>query len=113
MSRVLGHERNVAVQVGPLFGVDVRPTRIFVWLGRGFFERVIPLGGTPKPLAKHRRQRAVRLGPLRLWSLGNPGATIAQAAVSALVGPDEAAPPSRRLPRRSSSRSTSPSTSSR
>lgn len=113
MSRVRGHERNVAVQVGPLFGIDIRPTRVFVWLGRGLIERVLPLGGTPRPVAADRRQRTIRLGPVRLWSLGNPGVTLAQAAVSALVGPDDALSAPRRLPRRSSSRSTSPSTSSR
>ncbi len=113
MPRVRGHERNVAVQVGPLFGIDIRPTRVFLWLGRGLMERVVPLGGTPKPVPTDRPQRALRLGPVRLWSLGNPGVTIAQAAVSALVGPDDALSAPRRLPRRSSSRSRSPSTSSR
>ena len=85
-----------------------------VRIGRGSAERVIALGGSPRPLRRERPQRTARIGPVRLWSLGNPAVTLAQAALSALVGPDEPAESSRTaLDRRSSSRSTSPSTSVR
>ncbi len=82
------------MQVGGLFGADIRPTRIFLWLGRGHAERVIALGGAPRPLLRPRPQRALSLGPVRLWTLGSPALTLTQAALSALCGPAEPERPS-------------------
>ena len=77
-----GVERSLEVQVGPLGGFDVRPTRIFLWGGaeRAGRERIVPLGSPPRNLRLPRREREVQAGAVRVRALGNPLMTVALAA---------------------------------
>ena len=81
-----GVERSLEVQLGPLGGVDVRPTRLFVWGGaeRAGRERVVSLGSPPRNLRIPRRERRVNAGAVRVRSLGNPLMTVALAGVHAV-----------------------------
>ena len=81
--RVRGVERSVEVQLGPLGGFDLRPTRFFLWAGeaREGRERVVSLGSAPRSLRIPRREREVRAGAVRVRSLGNPLMTVALAGV--------------------------------
>jgi hypothetical protein len=83
--RVRGVERSLEIQLGRLGGVELRPTRFFVWSGdeRAERERVLSLGRTPRRLVIPRRPREVRAGSVRVRSLGNPLMTIALAGVHA------------------------------
>jgi hypothetical protein len=84
--RVRGVERSLEIQVGSLGGLDLRPTRCFVWTGseRGAGgERVVSLGSAPRSLLVPRRRRELRAGAVRVTSLGNPLMTIALAGVHA------------------------------
>jgi hypothetical protein len=83
--RVRGRERELEVQVGPLGGFELRPTRIFVWLGeeRAERQRIVSLGSPPRSLMIPRREREMLAGNLRVRSLGNPLMTIALAGVHA------------------------------
>ena len=83
--RVRGVERSLEVQLGPLGGFDLRPTRFFVWPGeeRAGRERVVSLGSPPRSLTIPRRRRELRAGAVRVSSLGNPLMTIALAGVHA------------------------------
>jgi hypothetical protein len=84
-SRTVGEERSFVLQVGALFGVDVRPSRVFVWGGndRGS-RRIVPLGRSPKTMVIPRRRRQFRAGPVEVTLLGNPLVTLGQAGVTAL-----------------------------
>ncbi len=81
--RVRGVERSVEVQLGPLGGFDLRPTRLFLWGGgeREGRERVVSLGSAPRNLRIPRRERELRAGAVRVRSLGNPLMTVALAGV--------------------------------
>lgn len=75
------HERTVVVYVGGWGGAELRPTRLFLWLGRreSGHEWLLPLapGGPPRLLRRARRRRYLSLG--RGWEvsyLGNPGVTL-------------------------------------
>lgn len=83
--RVRGRERSLEIQLGPLGGVDLRPTRCFLWAGeeREGRERVVSLGLPPRNLVLPRREREVRAGAVRIRSLGNPLLTVALASVHA------------------------------
>jgi hypothetical protein len=83
--RVRNVERSVEIQIGGLGGLDVRPTRFFVWAGsaRGGQERVVSLGSAPRNLRIPRRRREIRAGSVRVTALGNPLMTIALAGVHA------------------------------
>ena len=83
--RVRGVERSLEIQVGSLGGVDLRPTRCFVWIGseRAGGERLVSLGSAPRSLLVPRRRRELRAGAVRVTSLGNPLMTIALAGVHA------------------------------
>jgi hypothetical protein len=85
-ARVRGREREFEIQLGGLGGLEVRPTRIFLWPGgeRGGRERVISLGTQPRSLMIPRRERELRAGMVRVRSLGNPLMTIALAGVHAM-----------------------------
>jgi hypothetical protein len=85
-ARVRGRERELEIQLGGLGGLELRPTRIFVWTGgqRTGQERVISLGIQPRSLMIPRRERELRAGTLRVRSLGNPLMTIALAGVHAV-----------------------------
>ncbi len=81
--RVRGVERSIEIQLGPLGGVDLRPTRCFVWTGteREGRERLLSLGTAPRGLKIPRRPRELQAGPLQVRSLGNPIVTVALAGV--------------------------------
>jgi hypothetical protein len=83
--RVRGAERSLEIQLGRLGGVEVRPTRFFVWSGeeRAERERVLSLGRAPRNLLIPRRRRELRAGSVRVRSLGNPLMTIALAGIHA------------------------------
>ncbi|MFN8122441.1 MAG: hypothetical protein U0237_08435 [Thermoleophilia bacterium] len=77
-------ERSVTVQVWPLGGVEVRPTRVFVWAGpRRRLLRVIPLGGVPRAPRRPVRERGYGVGPVRGHHRGSPLVTVTQAGVRA------------------------------
>lgn len=79
------HERRVALQVGTLFGVDVRPSRAFVWLGRrrAGEEAIVSLGSPPSlprhPLEEHTR----KVGATEITYAGNPAVTVPLSAYRA------------------------------
>jgi hypothetical protein len=79
-----GHERQLSVQAGPLFGVDLRPSRLFFWLGdeRQGQERVVSLDRPPKVLRGRHRRRFVRVGGAEISYLGNPALTLGLSAYS-------------------------------
>ena len=83
--RVRGAERSLEIQLGRVGGVEVRPTRFFVWSGeeRAEQERVLSLGRAPRNLLIPRRRRELVAGSVRVRSLGNPLLTIALAGVHA------------------------------
>ena len=81
-AKVRGVERSLEVQLGPLGGFDVRPTRLFVWVGEAREEqRIVSLGPAPRSLRIPRRERELRAGAVRVRSLGNPLMTVALAGV--------------------------------
>lgn len=83
-SRTVGEERSLEVQVGPLFGVDVRPSRVFVWTGSDREQRrIVPLGRPPRTMVIPRRRRQFRAGPVEVTLLGNPIVTLGQAGIAA------------------------------
>ena len=80
-----GIERAVALEVGPMVGVELRPTRAFVRLGRGRrLVRVVPLSARPRPLRRPRRAWGVAFGPVRLTGVGSPVLTVGLAGVHAV-----------------------------
>ena len=85
-ARIRGVERQLEVQLGPLGGFDLRPTRLFLWSGddRAGRERVVSLGSAPRSLMIPRTEKEVRAGALRVRSLGNPLMTVALAGVHAV-----------------------------
>jgi hypothetical protein len=85
-TRVRGRERELEVQLGALGGIEVRPTRVFVWVGheRGRQERIVSLGSPPRSLMIPRRERELLAGTVRVRTLGNPLMTIALAGVHAV-----------------------------
>jgi hypothetical protein len=85
-ARVRGRERELEIQLGPLGGFELRPTRLFIWPGhkRTGRERVVSLGSTPRSLMIPRREKEIEVGAVRVRSLGNPLMTIALAGVHAV-----------------------------
>jgi hypothetical protein len=77
-----GQERSLSLQAGSLFGVDLRPSRLFLWLGyeRRGQERVISLDRPPKVLRGQPRRRFLRLGGAEISYLGNPAVTLSVSA---------------------------------
>ena len=73
-----GVERQITLQVGPLAGVDVRPSRIFVWYGaeRTDTERIVSLDRAPRVLRRPQPRRYLHVGPAQLSYLGNPVVTV-------------------------------------
>ncbi len=82
-ARVRGVERQLEIQLGPLGGFELRPTRIFLWSGdeRSGKERVVSLGSAPRSLMIPRRERETQAGSGRVRSLGNPVMTVVLAGV--------------------------------
>jgi len=98
--QVTGSERAFELRVGSVGGLEVRPTRVFLWSGeeREATERVVPLADRPVGLEYARRESTLRLGPVELRSLGNPLMTLALAGVMAArrwADTDDDAPSSR------------------
>ena len=73
-----GQEQGVSVTVGRWGGVEMRPTRVFVWFGDRELghERVLPTGMQPRLLRSPRRRRHLCFGTCRIAFLGNPAVTI-------------------------------------
>lgn len=73
-----GQERGLSVTVGRWGGAELRPTRVFVWLGDRDLghERVLPTGREPRLLRGARRRRHLRLGTCHIAFLGNPAVTL-------------------------------------
>lgn len=71
-------ERQLTVQVGPLLGFDVRPSRMFFWLGseRDRGQRIVSLGRPPRVLRRPQQRRFVRAGHTEVSYLGNPVVTV-------------------------------------
>jgi len=71
-------ERRVALQVGDYFGLDVRPSRTFAWLGRRRpgSEIIVSLGAPPSvprhPLEEHTKQ----VGVTEITYAGSPAVTV-------------------------------------
>jgi len=79
------HERRVALQVGELFGVDVRPSRTFVWLGRrrAGSEAIVALGDPPAVPRRPLEERTVHAGATEITYAGNPAVTVPLSAYRA------------------------------
>ena len=77
-------ERRVAVQVGGLFGVDVRPSRSFVWLGRRNEgdELVLSLDRPPHVLPGPTPMRTTHIAGAEVTYVGNPVVTVPAAAIN-------------------------------
>ena len=77
-----GVERQIVLQVGPLVGIDVRPSRLFVWYGseRSHTERIVSLDKAPRVLRRARPRRYLQLPGLEVSYLGNPAVTLALAS---------------------------------
>jgi hypothetical protein len=77
-----GRERQLSIQAGSLFGVDLRPSRLFLWLGeeRRGQERVVSLDRPPRVLRGQPRRRFLRLGAAEISYLGNPAVTLTLSA---------------------------------
>ena len=97
-----GQERGIAVAVGRWGGAELRPTRVFVWLGDRDLghERVLPTGREPRLLRGARRRRHLRLGSCYIGFLGNPAVTLGllslnvvrRAATTSRPDPDSSGP---------------------
>jgi hypothetical protein len=78
-----GEERRVEIQVGGLFGLDLRPTRLFLWLGgRRRGERIVSLGEPPRLSRRPHRRREIVAGPVRVSALGHPLVTLGQTGIT-------------------------------
>jgi len=71
-------ERRIAVQVGDLFGVDVRPSRTFAWLGRrrAGGEVMVSLGAPPTVPRRPLEERTAQVGAAEITHAGNPAVTV-------------------------------------
>ena len=77
-----GVERQIVLQVGPLVGIDVRPSRLFVWYGsqRAGTERIVSLDRAPRVLRRAHPRRYLHIPGLEVSYLGNPAVTLALAS---------------------------------
>jgi hypothetical protein len=82
---ITGAERALEVKLGSLGGVEVRPTRMFLWKGddREATQRLVPLADRPVGLDHPRRESTVRVGPVEVRSRGNALMTLALAGAIA------------------------------
>lgn len=78
-------ERALEIQLGRLGGIELRPTRLFVWSGeeRDRGARIVHLGGRPQSLDLQRSVREVEAGSLHIRTVGNPLMTVALAGARA------------------------------
>ncbi|MCL5942264.1 MAG: hypothetical protein M1325_01860 [Actinobacteria bacterium] len=79
-------ERALILSAGRWGGAEIRPTRVFLWLGPHDpdRERVLPLGLEPRLLRVPRRRRHLEVGSCRVSFLGNPAVTLTLFAYNAL-----------------------------
>jgi hypothetical protein len=79
-------ERALAVQALRFGGTEIRPTRLFVWLGqRGSGQEwVLSLGSRPRLLRAPRRRRHFALAGCQISCLGNPAVTVVLCAYQAV-----------------------------
>jgi hypothetical protein len=71
-------ERALTVQASRWGGAEIRPTRVFLWVGERVEgrERIVPLGSRPRLLQVARRRRHLELLGCRISYLGNPAVTL-------------------------------------
>jgi hypothetical protein len=92
---ISGAERSLELRLGALGGLELRPTRLFLWRGpeRSEAERIVAFGERPSGLDYERTETTTRAGNVELRTLGNPLMTIALAGVVAFKrwadAPDE------------------------
>jgi len=92
---IVGVERSLEIRVGALGGVELRPTRLFLWKGeeREGNEQLVAIGERPSGLDYPRRETSLRAGSVEVRTRGNPLMTVALAGVIAarrwLEAPDE------------------------
>lgn len=81
-------ERALALQASRWGGTEIRPTRVFVWLGerRPGQERLLALGARPRLLRIPRRRRHVEFLGCRVSYLGNPIVTMGLCVAQAVRG---------------------------
>jgi len=83
--RISGTERALEVRLGSVGGVEVRPTRVFLWTGPARdTEKVLPLAERPVGLDQSRAESTIRVGGLHIRSRGNPVLTLAITGAIAL-----------------------------
>lgn len=83
-----GQERAFSVTVGDWGGTEIRPTRVFMWIGpreRGV-QRLLTTGRQPRLLRGARRRRHLHVRGLWLSYLGNPLVTLVLLGFNALRG---------------------------
>lgn len=82
---VTGQERALELRLGSLGGIELRPTRLFVWKGssRDETQRVVAFGERPSGLDYPRHETVTRAGGVEVRTLGNPLMTLALAGVIA------------------------------
>lgn len=74
------HERMLTLTAGRWGGLEVRPSRVFLWLGarQAGREWLVPLADKPRLLRRPRLRRHLSLGSrVDVSYLGNPAATFA------------------------------------
>jgi len=81
-------ERTLALQASRWGGTEIRPTRVFLWLGERTHgqERIVTLGSRPRLLRIPRRRRHVELLGCRVSYLGNPAVTLGLFVAQAVRG---------------------------
>lgn len=79
-------ERSLSFCAGGWGGTEIRPTRLFLWLGHREpgSEWILPLGSEPRLLRVPRRRRHLEFGSWRVSFLGNPLVTLGLFAVRTL-----------------------------
>lgn len=82
---IRGVERSLEIRVGSLGGIELRPTRLFVWKGeeRAGNEQLVPIGERPAGLDYPRHETNVKAGAVSVRTIGNPLMTMALAGVIA------------------------------
>jgi hypothetical protein len=81
-------ERRVELQLGDVGGVDVRPSRTFVWLGRREpgHEAIVSTGQAPRVPREPSAERSLHLGQVEITYAGNPAVTLPLSAYQVVRG---------------------------